>query len=348
MDRRILQAIFALLTIVCAVGAWSAQTRQPDYVIKLAFLASVQDEDYLGAVAFKEFVEARGGGRIGVEIYPSGQFCGNERECIEGLQSGILEAHQTTIGGLAALFPEGQVFDLPYVFESDAVAECVFDGPMRVQVAEAIAARGLGLRLMAVGNTGGWRAFATTSKAVRSPEDLRRLKIRTLPSPLEQEMVRGLGAFPTPLPFSEVYTALGYGMLDGAKNSVQDMVGMKFQEHIKHVFLDRHAYMASLWWFSEARWQALPPDVQGIVAEGMKVLAAATRKAAADREGPALEAFRAAGGALYTPTPEERARFIEATSGVRGWYIEKFGPAWVDRLDEAVASCRVAEEAPSP
>jgi TRAP-type C4-dicarboxylate transport system substrate-binding protein len=249
--RRLLQTIFALLTLACVWGVYASQASRPEHVIKLAFLASVQDEDYIGAQAFKAFVEARGGGRVRVEIYPSGQFCGNERECIEGLQSGILEAHQTTVGGLAALFPEAQVFDLPYLFSSDQVAECVLDGPVRGDLATEIASRGLGLRLMTVGNTGGWRAFATTSRRVRTPEDLRRLKIRTLPSPMEQEMVRGFGAFPTPLPFSEVYSALGYGMLDGAKNSVQDMAGMKFQEHIKFVFQDRHAYMASLWWYSE-------------------------------------------------------------------------------------------------
>ena len=71
------------------------------------------------------------------------------------------------------------------------------------------------------------------------------------------------------LPFSEIYTALGAGMLAGTKNSIQDVMGMKFDEHIRHLFVDRHAYMASFWWYSEQGWQRLPPDVQQAVREGV-------------------------------------------------------------------------------
>lgn len=338
--RRILQIAFAIITALCAWGVIASQAARPEVVIKVAFLAGVNDEDYLGATAFKRYVEERAGDRVRVDVYPAGQFCGNERECIEGLGSGMLEVHQTTIGGLAALLPEAQVLDLPYAFASDAEVQCVLDGPLRDDIRDALIARGAGMRLMAIGDTGGWRAFGTTTKPIRTPEDLARLKIRTTPSALEQEMVRDLGAFPTPLPFSEVYTALGYGMLDGAKNSPQDMVGQKFQEHIKHVLLDRHAYMAALWWYSQPQWDALPDDLKPIVAAGLEDLARATRAAAAERERAAIAAIRAAGGEVHAPTPEERARFVEATRGVRAWYAAKYGQLWLDRLDAAVARCR--------
>lgn len=337
--RRLLQIAFAIITALCAWGVFAAQASRPEVVIKVAFLAGVNDEDYLGAMAFKRYVEARAKDRVRVDVYPAGQFCGNERECIEGLGSGMLEVHQTTIGGLAALLPEAQVLDLPYAFASDAEVQCVLDGPLRDDIRDAIIAKGAGMRLMAIADTGGWRAFGTTDAPLRTPADLSRLKIRTTASALEQEMVRELGAFPTPLPFSEVYTALGYGMLDGAKNSVQDMVGQKFQEHIKHVLVDRHAYMASLWWYSQKRWDALPDDLKPIVAEGLVELARVTREAAPAREAAAFAAFRAAGGEIHVPTPEERARFIEATRDVRAWYEAKYGRLWLDRLDAAVARC---------
>ena len=164
------------------------------------------------------------------------------------------------------------------------------------EMGDAILEQGLGLRLMAVGNTGGWRSFATTRQRIQSPADLARLRIRTLPSALEQEMVRALGASPTPLPWSEVYYALSAGLLDGTKNSVQDVVGMKLHEHVRFLFVDRHSYMGAMWWYSERQWQALPADLKPIVAEGFRVLAIATREAAAARQGPAFEAFRASGG----------------------------------------------------
>ena len=188
---------------------------------------------------------------------------------MEALQGGILEIHQATIGGLAALFGPAQAIDLPYTFADDAVAECVMDGPLLQDIGAAILEQGLGVRLMVVGNTGGWRSFATTNRRIGSPADLEGLRIRTLPSALEQEMVRELGASPTSLPWSEVYYALSAGLLDGTKNSVQDVVGMKLHEHIRFLFIDRHSYMGAMWWYSEKQWRALPDDLKPMVARGV-------------------------------------------------------------------------------
>jgi TRAP-type C4-dicarboxylate transport system substrate-binding protein len=334
-----MRVLLAVILLVCAVGAFLARAERAEVTIRIAFLASSDDEDYVGAIAFKESVEAAAGGRVSVQVFPSGQYCGSERECIEALQGGMLEMHQTTFGGLAALFGPAQALDLPYTFADDAVAECVMDGPLLAQMGDAILEQGLGLRLMAVGNTGGWRSFATTRQRIQSPADLARLRIRTLPSALEQEMVRALGANPTPLPWSEVYYALSAGLLDGTKNSVQDVVGMKLHEHVRFLFVDRHSYMGAMWWYSERQWQALPPDLKPIVAEGFRVLAIATREAAAARQGPAFEAFRVSGGVVDEVTPEQREAFREATRGLRDWYAKRYGAEWLERLDAAVAAC---------
>jgi TRAP-type C4-dicarboxylate transport system substrate-binding protein len=339
-----MRGLLLAIAAVCAVGVYHSRVERPEQTIRIGFLASKDDEDYVGAMAFKESVERAAGRRVAVEVFPSGQFCGSERECMEALQGGILEIHQATIGGLAALFGPAQAIDLPYTFANDAVAECVLDGPLLRELGSTILEQGLGLRLMAVGNTGGWRSFATTTRRIRSPADLAGLRIRTLPSALEQEMVRELGASPTSLPWSEVYYALSAGLLDGTKNSVQDVVGMKLHEHIRFLFVDRHSYMGATWWYSEKRWQALPADLKPIVADGFRALALATRKAAADREAPALQAFAAAGGVVDVATPAERAEFKAATSGLREWYVRRYGRHWLDRLDAAVSECERKRE----
>jgi TRAP-type C4-dicarboxylate transport system substrate-binding protein len=335
----LLRILLALIVAGCLAGIATSRADRAEYTIRVAFLASKDDEDYIGAVAFKESVEGRLGRRVSVQIFPSGQFCGSERECIEALQSGILEIHQTTVGGLAGLFGAAQVLDLPYLFADDAVAECVMDGPVLRGMGDAIRETGLGLRLMTVGNTGGWRAFATTDRRIASLEDMRGLRIRTLPSALEQEMVRELGASPMPLPFSELYGALGAGLLAGTKNSVQDIVGMKLDDHIRHLFVDRHGYMAAIWWYSEAGWQRLPPDVRAAVEEGFVALARATRAAAKSREQPAFDEFARDGGTIDVATAAQRAQFVAATRPLREWYAQRYGRVWLDRLDEAVAQC---------
>lgn len=334
-----LRIVLALIVAGCLAGVITSRTERAEITVRIAFLASRDDEDYFGAMAFKQAVETLLPGRVDVQVFPSGQFCGSERECIEGLQSGVLEMHQTTVGGLATLYPKVQVLDLPYIFPDDAVAECVLDGSVVEDMGKAILADGLGLRLVAVGNTGGWRSFATTTRQVRSVGDLAGLRIRTLPSALEQEMVRELGAAPMALPWSEVYGALSAKLLDGIKNSVQDVVGMKLDDHIRYLFIDRHAYMSSIWWYSEVQWRRLPPDVRAAFREGFRALAAETRAAAKRREAPALEEFSRRGGIVEIATAEQRAELKDATRELRDWYAEKYGREWLDRVDAAVTSC---------
>jgi len=342
-DHRALCALLVLILAGCIVGIVASQVERAPVTVRIAFLASRDDEDYFGAMAFKKTVESLLPGRVDVQVFPSGQFCGSERECIEGLQSGVLEMHQTTVGGLATLYPEVQVLDLPYTFPDDYVAECVLDGPVISDMGEDILADGLGLRLIAAGNTGGWRNFATTGRRVRSVHDLAGLRIRTLPSALEQQMVRELGASPMALPWSEVYGALSAGLLDGIKNSVQDVVGMKLDDHIRFLFMDRHAYMASLWWYSEVQWQRLPPDVQQVFRQGFRALAQETRAAAKRREAPAMQEFLRRGGVADQATAAQRAELKAATSELRDWYAERYGHDWLDRLDAAVADCEQRE-----
>jgi TRAP-type transport system periplasmic protein len=341
----VMRVLLVLILAVCAVGVFNSRAERAEVTIRIAFLASSDDEDYVGAMAFKQYVESAAGGRVAVQVFPSGQYCGSERECIEALQSGVLEMHQTTVGGLATLYPRVQVLDLPYTFPDDAVAECVLDGPIVSDMGKAILADGLGLRLMAMGNTGGWRNFATTNRHIESIGDLAGLRIRTLPSAMEQQMVRELGASPMALPWSEVYGALSAGLLDGIKNSVQDVVGMKLNDHIHYLFMDRHAYMASMWWYSEVQWQRLPPELQDAVTQGFKALALETRAAAKRREAPALEEFRRRGGIAELATPAQRAELKAATTELRDWYADRYGREWLDRLDGAVAGCEGAEMA---
>ena len=121
-NRTLLQALLLVIVALCMFGVYHSRVARPEQTIRIAFLASSDDEDYVGAMAFKDSVERAGGGRVAVQVFPSGQFCGSERECMEALQGGILEINQTTVGGLAALFGPAQALDLPYTFATDAVA----------------------------------------------------------------------------------------------------------------------------------------------------------------------------------------------------------------------------------
>lgn len=339
INKRYVNGLFLLITIGCLTGVLMSAQASPERTIRIAFLGSPEDGDFAGAMAFKQYVEGQTGGRVVVKVYPGGQFCGNTRECIDAMQSGLLDIHMTTVGGIGNFFGPIQVLDLPYALRDDDIAECVFDSQLLDQLREAVLESGLGLRLMTASNTAGWRNFATVNRPINRVEDLRGLKIRTTPAAIQQQLTRQLGASPTPIPWPEVYTSLATQVVDGTKNSVQDIVTMRFHEHIRHIVLDGHGYMGALWWYSEPIWDELPEDLRRILYAAFQRLKVVTRGIPVAEEMSALARFRASGGQVHVLSEAERARFAEAASGVWTWFADRFGEDWVERMEASIATC---------
>ena len=338
--RQVLLGTFLLIMLISLGGVLlSGSGPRPELTIRIAMLGSSKDEDYDGAMAFKHHVESATGNNVKVELYPSGQFCSTERECLEALQSGVLQVFMFTTGGFGSVYGPAQVLDLPYVFQNDAIAECVLDGPILTKLGQTIEEADLGIRFMTVSNTGGWRNFATTGQPISSPEDIRSRKIRTITAPLQQELVRQLGGNPTPISWPEVYTALATGVVDGTKNGIHDIVSMQLHEQIRFVTLDGHAYMGGLWWYSEVSWRALSEDEKKIVQEGFLKLKNKTREAIRRWEEESYAAFEASGGTLILLDSKTRESFRHAVRGIREWYRQTYGDIWLRRLDDAVRSC---------
>ena len=341
MPRKLTSILAAsALTVAAVIASPTLTFAATDYTIKIAFLGSPADEDFDGSMVFKDYVESRSNGRASVEIYPSGQFCGSEKECLENLQAGILEVYIATIGGFGNVYGPGQVLDLPYMFKDDRTAECVFDGPFVDDLRRGVLAENIPMRLMVISNTGGWRNFGTTSKLIKTPEDVKGQKIRTIPAEIQQELVRQLDGNPTPIAWPEVYTSLSTGVVEGTKNGITDIMNMKFPEvGLKNLTLDGHAYMGALWWYSDVAWQTLPDDIRRIVFDGMNHLKTVTRAFPMRRQIEAYQAFKDQGGTIYVPSAEEKAAFQKASSGMRKWYADKYGDEWLVKLDAAVADC---------
>jgi tripartite ATP-independent transporter DctP family solute receptor len=337
---KLLSIVKSLVVAVALIYLFaSAAVQAADTTLKIAFLGSQDDEDYDGSLVFKDYVESRSNGEIAVEIYHSGQFCGNFRECIEGIQSGALEITISTIGGFGNLWEPGQVLDLPYLFRDDRVAECVFDGPFVKELRDAVLKEIPGMRLMAVSNTGGWRNFATVNKQIKTPEDVKGQKIRTIPADIQKELVKLLGGNPTPIAWPEVYTSLATGVVEGTKNGITDIVNMKFQDHLKYITLDGHAYMAALWWLNDDTWNNLSDANKRIVYDGFQHLKTIGRAFPMRRQIEAYEEFKKAGGTVYVPTAEEKAAFQTAAKPMEQWYIDQFGDEWLKKVQAAIGDC---------
>lgn len=308
-----------------------------DVTIKICHIGSTEDEDHKGALVFENYLESQTNGAIEVEIYPGGQLCGNFRQCLESVQIGTCEITGTTVGGIANVFPEIQVTDLPYMFPNDRVAEKVMHSEFMREVRGAVLEKTGTLRLMGLNNTGGWRDFFTIDVDVKTPADLSGVKLRTIESPLQVEMVNLMGGNPTPIPWQELYTSLATGVVVGTKNGITDIVNMKFHEFLNRVTLDHHAYMFLFWWMNNDSLQNLSPEHKSLVASAFHHM---TTVASNDPKFTALSAyaaFKERGGVVYVPTTEEKAQFVESVVPLKQWYVDQFGDKWLKLLEASIA-----------
>ncbi|WP_108814824.1 TRAP transporter substrate-binding protein [Loktanella sp. Alg231-35] len=347
MLRHLTKIAATAALLATPLAAWA--DGHTEFTIRATANSNENDEDYDGLVVFKNYVEAASNGRIAVELFIGTQLCATGAECLEGVSEGSIDVYISTSGGAAGIFPYVQVLDLPYLMANDRVAEHVLTGDfVRTMRDMALADSDDTIRLMTVGNTGGWRNFANTQRRVAMPSDMEGLKIRTVVADLPQELVRALGASPTPIPWPELFTSFQTGVVEGSKNGITDIMGMKFPDAgLQYVTLDGHAYMGALWWMSNTNFMAMPEDLRRVVVDGFSQLQQATFASPKRKSIEAYEAFVAGGGDLYVPTPEEKAAFAEAAAPVQDWFRGNVdgGDAILDALITAVGEAEADLEA---
>ncbi|KAA9009361.1 TRAP transporter substrate-binding protein [Histidinibacterium aquaticum] len=320
-------------------GSASLATAQ-EYTLRATANSNENDEDYDGLVVFKNYVEQASNGAIEVELFIGTQLCSTGAECLEGVSEGSIDIYISTSGGAAGIFPYVQVLDLPYVMTSDRVAEAVLSGDfVRTMRDMALEDSGDTVRLMTIGNTGGWRNFANTQGTVEVPSDLEGMKIRTVVADLPQELVSTLGASPTPIPWPELFTSLQTGVVEGSKNGITDIMGMKFPDAgLQYLTLDGHAYMGALWWMNNETFMSMPEDLRRVVVDGFYQLQQATFASPKRKSIQAYQDFAEAGGEIYVPTPEQMQTWAEAAAPVQDWFRENVdgGPEILDAMLAAV------------
>jgi TRAP-type C4-dicarboxylate transport system substrate-binding protein len=315
-----------------------------DITLRATANSNENDEDYDGLVVFKNYIENASNGAIAVEIFMGTQLCATGEECLQGIADGSLDVYISTSGGAAGLFPYIQVLDLPYLMSDDRVAEAVLTGDFTRKLRErALADSDNKIRLMTIGNTGGWRNYANTKKTVKTPEDLKGLKMRTVPADLPQQVATAVGAAPTPIPWPELFTSLQTGVVEGTANGITDIMSMKFPDAgLKYLTLDGHSYMGAFWWMSNDRFQGLTPEQKQVVVDGFAALQQATFASPKRKEIAAYQDFAKAGGEIYVPTAAEKEAFKTAVAPVFDWFKTNVtgGAEVFDQFTAAVAEAQ--------
>ncbi len=337
VKKKVSAVALALVSVVLP-GLLAAQT----VTLKLAHLNPQQPFEVASAAmaeVFKSEVESNSNGRIKVELYPNGVL-GKEPETMVQVKAGVIQSYISSSGGMAQFYPMIDVTNMPFAFSSYNVGYKVYDGAFGQALAKDIE-KTAGFKVLGFGESGGFFAITNSKKQIKSPADMKGIKLRTMALPLHQEIVKALGASPTTVAWAEVYTSLQTGVVDGQMNPISIIAMAKFQEVQKYITLTNHLYAPYVWVINPKFYAGLSADLQGVVADAARTAILAGRGLsriidASDKGLPTL----ASKMTVYVPNTAEMKQFRDATMpAARAFMSSKYkkdGEAWVDRFYAAI------------
>ena len=325
-----------LLSMVVAatvsVGIAAPAAMAADKVMKCGIVTNKDRSLSKGLVEFGKILEKETGGSIKVQVFTDGVL-GGDRQTLEGLQMGTIHCTSVSTGPIAAFVPQFDVFDLPFLFKDKATAFKVVDGPIGQELLD---------KLPAVGMIGfnywenGFRHLTNNKREVKTAADIKGLKIRTLESKIHVDTWKQLGANPTPMSFSQLYTALEQGVVDGQENPFGNVVANKFNEVQKYLTTTGHVYNASPFLVSKKFYDGLTDKEKEAVKKAAKE-AQTFQRAANDKEDQDSVAELTKRGMKITAlNPGEQQKVVAELKPVYDKYSEALGKDLVNKLLAAV------------
>jgi tripartite ATP-independent transporter DctP family solute receptor len=329
-----------LATVAAGTLAAPALVQAADQVMKYAHFqaASLESPKHAAALAFKGCFEGKTGGAVEVQIFPASQL-GDGPEVLEGLQLGTIQLGVVHDGPISAVYPPFAAFAVPYLFEDQAEAWAVVDGPFGQEMGEDMAET-TGIRMLAMADNG-VRNFTNSKRPVQTPEDMAGLKIRVMTAPVWVRLVESLGASATPVPWPELPGALQQGVVDGQENGVTNILDASLYQHQDYVTLDGHVFSWHAYLINEDFYQGLSEDQRAALGQCTEIAKVIHRGMTAAQDTNATTILGERGMEVVPLTPEQKAAFREkAQPAVREWVVEDIGAEWPDKLDAAIEEYR--------
>ena len=263
---------------------------------------SMYDE---GHTFFAQKMAERTNGRVQVQVFPAAQL-GSEIAMVEGLRLGTIDISNANVANLAAMVPELAIFSVSYLFKDQGHLERLIANPaFQQRITQIVEGKNLGIKVLGF-YTAGVRSLYNRKVAVKTPEDLKGLKIRVMANPVEAKVWKAFGAIPTPMATGEVYSALQSGTIDGGENSPSVVESFKYYEGAPFVVLTEHQRSITLLMIGEKRLASLPQDIQKTLIETAKDASTYERKRDAELNAEAVDRMKAKGAKVNEP---DRAKF---------------------------------------
>jgi len=287
---------------------------------------------YKGLLKFKEIVEEKTDGQIIVETYHSGQL-GDDRTMTEALQLGSQEVTIPSTAPLANFVPEFGIFDFPFLFPTVEVADEVLDGEVGKKILDKLESQDLvGLAYW----ENGYRDVTNSKHAIATAADFKGLKLRTMENELHLEAFRALGANPTPMAFTELFTAMQQKTVDGQENPLATIYLQKYYEVQSHVSNTNHVYSPFVFLMSKSFYDDLSEEQQIIVREAAIEAGVYERQLNREANETNLADLQNEGITYTEVTPEAREEMKQLVQPTIDKFTEKIGKEIVKEVYDAI------------
>lgn len=320
--RGLVLAVVAILTLtILPAGAGEKVT------LRIASVSGPSHHHNVALRWYAERVAAKTNGRVDLKVLDGSQL-GGERDYIEGMILGSIEMAQVSTGPVAAFIPEFDLFSLPFLFRDTDHFTKVIGGPAGVKFFELLEKRGIkGLCWF----DNGYRSVFNSKRPIKTPEDMKGLKIRVMESPIMIDTINAMGGSATPMAYGELYTAIQQGVLSGAENAPGNVFNDKFYEVTKYYSRTNHFRPPGVVAISLKVWNRLSKEDQAVLQQEAKALQTYEIDLTQKVEKESLEKLREKGMQLNEVDVDA---FQKAVKPVHDKFSARFGPDLIKQVLE--------------
>jgi len=311
--------ISAVTAVAVSSGAMAA-----DFVLKFSHVVSENTPKGKAALFFEKRLEELSKGKIDVQVYPNSQLY-KDKAVLKAIKLDSVQMACPSFSKFTKTVPQLALFDLPFLFRDMNHVHKVEDGAVGQKLKDLVSAKGF-VVLDYWDNA--FKQLTSAKKALLMPEDAKGQKFRIMSSKVLEAQFKAVGANPQVMPFSEVYSALQQGVIDGQENTNSNIYTKKFYEVQKYMTLSNHGYLGYLVVMSKKFYNSLPKDLQEAVKQAMKEATAKEREYAAelDKEqlGKIQEYAKKTGKLkIYTLNDKQKEAWRKAMSAIYPQFYDK-------------------------
>ncbi|EGT0675368.1 MULTISPECIES: TRAP transporter substrate-binding protein [Citrobacter] len=254
------------------------------------------DSQHIAAKKFNELLKEKTNGELALKLFPDSTL-GNAQAMISGVRGGTIDMEMSGSNNFTGLAPVFNLLDVPFLFRDTAHAHKTLDGEVGEELKKSLEPKGL---VVLAYWENGWRDVTNSRAPVKTPADLKGLKVRTNNSPMNIAAFKIFGANPIPMPFAEVYTGLETRAIDAQEHPINVVWSAKFYEVQKYLSLTHHAYSPLLLVMNKAKFDALAPKLQETLLSAAKEAGDYQRQLVAENQQKIIDGMKNSGVEVLT------------------------------------------------